>query len=90
MDQFDPWHVIPRQAFTPYSRLLISAAFVVVCICIGCLGITGVHTVIQRFMISQENRYHMYSVLRWEIFPSKRIPKIWVFFNYFVREKKKN
>ena len=30
MDQFDPWQVIPRQVFTPYSRLLISTAFVVV------------------------------------------------------------
>ena len=31
---FDPWQVVPRQAFTPYSRLLISTAFVVVsCVC---------------------------------------------------------
>ena len=36
MDQFDPWQVVPRQVFTPYSRLLISTAFVVVSP-IGCL-----------------------------------------------------
>ena len=41
MDQFDPWQVVPRQVFTPYSRLLISTAFVVVNR-VGCLGITGV------------------------------------------------
>ena len=29
MDQFDPWQVVPRQVFTPYSRLLISVAFVI-------------------------------------------------------------
>ena len=29
-DQFDPWQAIPRQVFTPYSRLLISTASVVV------------------------------------------------------------
>ena len=41
MDQFDPWQVVPRQIFTPYSGLLISTAFVVVS-CGGCLGVTGV------------------------------------------------
>ena len=41
MDQFDPWQVVPRKAFTPYFRLLISTAFVVVS-CVGCLRITGV------------------------------------------------
>ena len=40
-DQFDPWQVVPRQAFTPYSRLLISAEFVVVSR-VSCLGVTGV------------------------------------------------
>ena len=33
-DQFDPWQVVPRQVFTPYSRLLISNAFVLA-ICVG-------------------------------------------------------
>ena len=43
-DQFDPWQVVPRQVFTPYSRLLVSTAFVVVSR-IGCLALTGVkHT----------------------------------------------
>ena len=28
-DQFDPWQVVPRQVFTPYSRMLIITAFVV-------------------------------------------------------------
>ena len=39
-DQFDPWQVFPRQVFIPYSRLLISAVFVVVNR-VGCLGVTG-------------------------------------------------
>ena len=41
MDQFDPWQVVPRQVFTPYSRLLISVAFDVVSR-VDCLGVTGV------------------------------------------------
>ena len=43
MDQFDPWHVVPRQVLTPYSRLsqLISTAFVVVSR-VGFLGVTGI------------------------------------------------
>ena len=40
-DQTDPWQVVPRQVFTPYSRLLISTEFVVVSR-VGCLGLTGV------------------------------------------------
>ena len=36
MDQFDPWQVVPRQVFTPYSHLLISTEFVFVSR-IGCL-----------------------------------------------------
>ena len=40
-DQTDPWQVVPRQVFTPYNRLLISTAFVVVSR-VGCLGETGV------------------------------------------------
>ena len=40
MDQFDPWQVVPRQVFAPYSRLLISIVFVVVSR-LGCLGVTG-------------------------------------------------
>ena len=40
-DQNDPWQVVPRQVFTPYSRLLISTAFVVLRR-VGCLGVTGV------------------------------------------------
>ena len=40
-DQFDPWQVVPRKVFTPYSRLLISTAFVFVSR-IGSLGVTGV------------------------------------------------
>ena len=40
-DQFDPWQVVPRQVFTPFSRLLISTALVVVS-GVGCLGVTGV------------------------------------------------
>ena len=39
-DQFDPWQVVPRQVYTHYSRLLISAAFVANCV--GCVGVTGV------------------------------------------------
>ena len=38
-DQFDPWQDVPRQAFTPYSRLLISTAYVVISR-VGCLGVT--------------------------------------------------
>ena len=30
MDQTDPWQVVPKQVFTPYSPLLISTVFVVV------------------------------------------------------------
>ena len=41
MHQFDPWHVLPRQVFTPYSRLLISIAFSVVSR-VGCLVVNGV------------------------------------------------
>ena len=37
MDQFDPWQLVPRQAFIPYSRLLISTAFVIVSR-VDCLG----------------------------------------------------
>ena len=40
-DQFDPWQIVPRQVFTPYSRLLVSTSFVVVSR-IDCLGVTGV------------------------------------------------
>ena len=40
-DQFDPWQVVSRQVFTPYSRLLISVAFDVVSR-VDCLGVTGV------------------------------------------------
>ena len=47
-DQFDPWHIVLRQVFTPFSRLLISTAFVVVSR-IGCLGITGVTNVSRSF-----------------------------------------
>ena len=39
--QFDPWQVVPRQVFTPYSHLLISTVIVVVSH-IGCLEVTGV------------------------------------------------
>ena len=43
-DQFDPRQVVPRQAFTPYSHLLISTAFVVVSrIILSCHGVTGVY-----------------------------------------------
>ena len=41
MDQFDPWQVVPRQVLTPYSRLLISTAFVFVSR-VGCLGVIAV------------------------------------------------
>ena len=44
MDKFDPWQVVPRQIFTPYSRLLISTASVVGSR-VGCLGVTGVVSV---------------------------------------------
>ena len=40
-DQTDPLQVVPRQEFTPYSRLLISSASVVVSR-VGCLGVTSV------------------------------------------------
>ena len=40
MDQFDPWEVIPRQVFTPFSHSLISTAFVVVSH-FGCLWVTN-------------------------------------------------
>ena len=39
-DQFDPWQFVPRQVFTPYSRLFISTAFVIVSP-VGCLGVIG-------------------------------------------------
>ena len=39
-NNFDPWQVVPRQVFIPYSHLLISTALVVVS-CVGCLGVTG-------------------------------------------------
>ena len=41
MDQFDPWQVVPRQVFTPFSCLLISTAFVSVSR-VGCVGVTFV------------------------------------------------
>ena len=37
----DKLQVVPRQVFTPNSRLLISAAFVVLSR-VGCFGVTGV------------------------------------------------
>ena len=37
--QFNPWQVVPRQVFTPYSHLLISTAFVVVSL-LGFLWVT--------------------------------------------------
>ena len=44
-DQLDPWQVVPRQVFSPYSRpysrLLISNAFVFVSH-VGYLGVTDV------------------------------------------------
>ena len=40
MNQFDPWQVVPRQVRIPYSRLLISTAFVVASR-VG-LGVSGV------------------------------------------------
>ena len=40
MDQFDPWQVVPSQVFTPFSRLLISTAFIVSRV--GCLRVTDV------------------------------------------------
>ena len=40
-DQTDLWQVVPKQVFTPYSRLLISTAFVGVSR-IGSLGVTSV------------------------------------------------
>ena len=36
-----PWQVVPRQVFIPFSRLLISTAFVVVS-SVGCLGVACV------------------------------------------------
>ena len=35
MHQFDPRLVVPRQVFTPFSRLLISVAFVVVALVVS-------------------------------------------------------
>ena len=43
--QLDPWQVVLRQVFTPYSRLLISSAFVVVSR-VGVREITGVGTIL--------------------------------------------
>ena len=40
-DHFDPGQVVLIQVFTPFSRLLISTAFVVVNR-VGCLGVTDV------------------------------------------------
>ena len=40
-DQFDTWQVVLKPVFTPYSRLLISTAIVVVSR-VGCLGVIGV------------------------------------------------
>ena len=40
-DQFDPWQIVSRQVFTPYSFQLISRAFVVVSR-VGCPRVTGV------------------------------------------------
>ena len=41
MDQIDPWQVVPRQVFTPYSHLLISIVFIVFSR-VGCLGVACV------------------------------------------------
>ena len=40
-NQTDPWQVVPGQVFTPYSRLFISTAFVVVSR-VSCLEVTDV------------------------------------------------
>ena len=53
-DQFDPWQVVPRQVFAPYSHLLISTASAVVS-CVGCPGVTGV--------LNEGNTYKMMNVL---------------------------
>ena len=42
MDQFDQWQVVPRHVFTPYSRQLISTAFVDDSH-VGCLSVTSVY-----------------------------------------------
>ena len=42
MDQFDPWQVVPRQAFTPYDCLLKSVVFVVLC-CVGFMAMLETH-----------------------------------------------
>ena len=41
--------LVPGQVFTPYDRLLISVAFVVLCR-VGCLGVTGVPLVFRRYI----------------------------------------
>ena len=52
MDQIDPWQVVPKQVFTPYFRLLISTAFVVVSR-VDYLGVTGVGGMCKRQTLRQ-------------------------------------
>ena len=54
MDQTDPLQVVPRQVYTPYSRLLISTALVVVSR-VSCLGVTGVYLLYIIFIPGKNN-----------------------------------
>ena len=62
MDQIDPWQVVPRQVFTPYSRLLISAALVVVSR-VGCLGVTAVIEVLSPHDLCVNGTYNPCSLI---------------------------
>ena len=73
MDHFDPWQVVPRQVFTPYSRLLISVAFVVAS-CIGCLMVTGVIHDIYYFCKGENFGDFPYASLGNETLPKKVNP----------------
>ena len=50
MDQFDPWQVVPRQVFTPYSHLLILNVFAGVSR-VGCLGITSMPIEMEKLLL---------------------------------------
>ena len=49
------WQVVLRQVFTPYSRLLISSAFIVVSR-VGFLGVTGVAMRIRQNILSYHTK----------------------------------
>ena len=68
-DQTDRGKLFPRQVFTPYFRLLISTAFVVVSR-VGCLGVIGV---IYNYADSQDFKSLIYTLICLSTLTAKKV-----------------